>query len=191
MSTAALRRVRPAAPKYSPTEIIRHRRAFSASECATIIELAHGLDGDKDQFQNYGEVRGASNVWWLPPRRSPRWMQERLRELLDDAARDYEFDISLPMENLKLMEYRRGNRVPWHVDCGGTAFTRKLTLTLLLSSPATYEGGKLTLANHAEDLHRDLGDVVIFPSFMAHKVTTVTKGTRRTLIAWAHGTPFR
>ena len=53
------------------------------------------------------------------------------------------------------------------------------------------DGGKLTLANYVPDLHRDIGDAVIFPSFMAHKVTTVAKGTRHTLVAWAHGQPFR
>ncbi|MBI3715099.1 MAG: 2OG-Fe(II) oxygenase [Betaproteobacteria bacterium] len=189
MSAVKAARVRQ--PALAATEVIRHRRAFSASECSTIIELADNLEAAKDQFQNYGEVRGASTIWWLPTAKAPKWLTQRLRELMREAATEYAFDISLPMENLKLMAYRRGNRVPWHVDCGGRAFTRKLTLTLLLSSPATFDGGKLTLANYAADLHRDIGDAVIFPSFMAHKVTTVAKGTRHTLIAWAHGQPFR
>ncbi len=189
MSTNRPQRVRR--PTIAATDVIRHRRAFSASECASIIELSEGLEAAKDKFQNYGEVRGASTIWWLPPAGTPKWLNQRVGQLMREAARDYAFDISLPMEDLKLMNYRRGNRVPWHVDCGGRAFTRKLTLTLLLSSPATFEGGKLTLANNSGgDLHRDLGDVVIFPSFMAHKVTTVTSGTRRTMIAWAHGKPF-
>ena len=59
------------------------------------------------------------------------------------------------------------------------------------SAPDTFAGGALTVAGYPNELHRDIGDVVIFPSFLAHKVTTVTRGTRHTMIAWAHGTPFR
>ncbi len=184
--------IAPAVPSMFASDVARITRAFSRSECAEIIALSTGLKRNKDGFRNSGEVRGASDVCWLKTDDAPKWLIERLSEMLDDAATQFAFDISAPMEDLKLMKYGRNNRVAWHVDCGGGATnTRKLTLTALLSDPGTFEGGALTVAGYPNELHRDIGDVVIFPSFLAHKVTTVTRGTRHTMIAWAHGTPFR
>ena len=185
-------RLLPVEPALSATEVVRIPRAFSRSECAAIIGLAEGRQRFADQFRDYGEVRGASAVSWLPTSEAPAWLVERVSELLVDAAGSFDFDISAPLEDFKLIRYRRGNRVPWHVDCGsGPASTRKLTLTALLSDPADFDGGVLTIAGYVADLHGAVGDVVIFPSFLAHKVTTITRGNRHTLIAWAHGSRFR
>lgn len=192
MTARAHRIAAPAIPALCATDVARISRAFSRSECGEIIALSAGLQRHKDGFRDYGEVRGASDVSWLKIAAAPTWLVERIRDLLAEAAGQFAFDISAPLEDLKLMKYRRSNRVAWHVDCGGgTTRTRKLTLTALLSAPDTFAGGALTVAGYPSELHRDIGDVVIFPSFLAHKVTTVTSGTRHTLIAWAHGTPFR
>lgn len=123
---------------------------------------------------------------------APDWLTERVSGLLNEAAAAYDFDISSPLESFKLINYRRGNRVSWHVDCGGgPTSTRKLTLTALLSSPAAFDGGVLTIPGQVQELHRDIGDVVIFPSYVAHRVTTITRGVRHALVVWAHGTHFR
>lgn len=179
-------------PAMSASDVLRVRRAFTRSECAEIIALAGGREKHRDGFRNFGEVRGAAEVSWLPTDEAPEWLMERVSELMGDAASQFEFDVSAPLEDLKLIRYARNNRVAWHVDCaGGATATRKLTMTTLLSVPSAFEGGALTVAGYPGELHRDIGDVVIFPSFLAHKVTTITRGTRHTLIAWAHGTPFR
>lgn len=182
----------PLAPALHAGDVLRIPRAFSRSECAEIIALSNGLERHADQFRSYGEVRGASSVCWLPTSASPEWLLDKLSGFLNDAAKAFDFDISGPMEDLKLIKYRRGNRVAWHVDSGGgPTRTRKLTLTALLSDPANFDGGALSLAGSAQELHGNIGDVAVFPSFLAHKVTTITRGNRHTLVVWAHGTPFR
>ena len=193
----------PSAPKKKPvaasagqmlavTDVIRISRAFSVLECEEIIALREGLGRRGDRFLNYGEIRGASEVCWLETDMAPQWLRERVLELMQDAVRTFDFDISEPLEAFKLIKYRHGNRVQWHVDCGGGhTDTRKLTLTVLLSPADSFDGGALTLATNDRSLHRDVGDVVIFPSFLAHKVTTVTRGVRHTLVTWAHGPRFR
>lgn len=181
-----------AVQRLAVTDVIRISRAFSVSECEEIIALRENLAPRADSFLNYGEVRGASEVCWLETDKAPQWLSERLLEMMLDAVRTFDFDISEPLETFKLIKYRRGNRVQWHVDCGGGhTDTRKLTLTVLLSPSDSFEGGALTLATNDRNLHRDIGDVVIFPSFLAHKVTTVTHGLRHTLVTWAHGPRFR
>ena len=186
-----LRKPHPS-PALSVNDVVRVPRAFSRSECAEIVGLSSGLERYADQFRAFGEVRGASMVSWLPPRHAPIWLVEHVNQLFTDAAKAFAFDISAGLEDFKLIKYRRNNRVAWHIDCGGgPTHTRKLTMTALLTDPATFAGGSLKLAGYVPDLHTSIGDVVIFPSFLAHKVTTITQGSRQTLIAWAHGTPFR
>jgi PKHD-type hydroxylase len=38
---------------------------------------------------------------------------------------------------------------------------------------------------------KGLGKVVLFPSFMLHRVTPVTKGIRRSLVVWVTGPAFK
>ena len=38
---------------------------------------------------------------------------------------------------------------------------------------------------------RPQGSIVVFPSFVYHCVTPVTKGTRYSLVNWMCGAPFR
>ena len=70
---------------------------------------------------------------------------------------------------------------------------RKLTVVVQLSDPADYAGGALELwpdsATHTAPALR--GTATIFPSFMLHRVTPVTEGTRWSLTLWAHGPSFR
>ncbi len=177
---------------FAVTDVIRIPRAFSRAECEEIIAMREGLEHRRDRFLNYGEIRGAGEVCWLQKDKAPRWLRERLLELMNEAIASFDFEISDALENFKLINYRRGNRVQWHVDCGGgQTDTRKLTLTVLLSPPDSFDGGDLTLATQHRQLHRDIGDVVIFPAFLVHKVSTVKRGVRHALVTWAHGPRFR
>jgi PKHD-type hydroxylase len=38
---------------------------------------------------------------------------------------------------------------------------------------------------------RRQGSVICFPSFLAHRVSPVTRGLRRSLVAWAYGPAYR
>jgi len=77
---------------------------------------------------------------------------------------------------------------------------RKISLTINLNLPGEYEGGNLKFDfgphNENERYHecieiRPQGSIVLFPSFINHCVTPVTKGTRYSLVLWSLGKPFR
>lgn len=77
---------------------------------------------------------------------------------------------------------------------------RKLSMTLNLTDPKEYEGGDLMfdMGEHSpDDRHfksnniKERGSLTIFPSFMYHQVTPVTKGTRHSLVCWILGEPFK
>jgi len=76
---------------------------------------------------------------------------------------------------------------------------RKLSFTLNLTEPETYDGGNLMFdfGKHGENEFyeckeiRPQGSIVVFPSFVYHCVTPVTKGTRYSLVNWMSGKPFK
>ena len=65
------------------------------------------------------------------------------------------------------------------VGCLQPSSGRKLKVTELRPSLATREAD------------RRKGSAAAFPSFVLHRVTPVTKGTRHSLTIWAHGPAFR
>jgi PKHD-type hydroxylase len=77
---------------------------------------------------------------------------------------------------------------------------RKISITINLSKPESYEGGnlKFDFGPHAtkERFHecmeiRPRGSIIVFPSFLHHQVTPVKKGTRYSLVVWVLGQPFK
>jgi len=77
---------------------------------------------------------------------------------------------------------------------------RKLSLTLNLNKPGEYDGGnlKFDFGPHAggKRFHecteiRPQGSLIVFPSYVYHQVTPVTRGTRYSLVLWSLGEPFK
>ena len=91
-------------------------------------------------------------------------------------------------------EYKKHHDVFWVNN--DPIYHRKLSCTIQLSSPNSYEGGEMSLEDidselpKAEDV-RQQGTVLFFPSFIPHKVNPVTRGTRYSLVAWFDGPKWR
>lgn len=107
----------------------------------------------------------------------------------------FDFDLFGFVEHLQYTVYREdGGHYDWHLDRGaGTSAPRKLSLVLQLSDPSEYEGGDLQLHTSSEPttVVKQKGLVAAFPSFVLHRVTPVTAGTRRSLVVWLSGPRFR
>lgn len=83
-----------------------------------------------------------------------------------------------------------------HQDCfleSEKLVDRKLSLTLQLSDSKDYEGGDFIFDNAFVNakpdkrLLKQKGSVLVFPSFITHRVEPVTKGIRKSLVAWIDG----
>ena len=68
--------------------------------------------------------------------------------------------------------------------------TRKLSMSLILNDPSEYEGGQLEIWGNKVGVYKK-GSIIFFPSWMLHRVTPVTKGTRYSLVMWFLGAPFK
>lgn len=138
-----------------------------------------------------------------------RWLNETTPELyekahamlthyINKANMDwFGFDISGVCRYIQHTEYNKGSFYDWHQDCylGENvqgAYERKLSFTVQLSDSDAYTGGDLEfpdLANQPEEKEklRQKGTVIVFPSFLQHRVTEVTEGQRHALVGWREG----
>ena len=96
------------------------------------------------------------------------------------------------LEKVQMSQYGLGGHYDWHMDSKSPVNNeqRKLSISILLND--NFEGGKLEIeSNKDENVLKCQGDIVVFPSFLQHRVLPVTDGTRYTAVSWAYGPTFR
>lgn len=165
---------------------------FSADECAHIVQL--GQQKNKLSGIARGEFGGIrdSKVCFLSPDTDTGWIFSKLQSVVASANQKYRFNLSGFREPLQVAEYESGGHYNWHLDIGADITSgRKLSVSVQLTDGDTYEGGGLEFLNiNTPKLPRSIGSIVIFPSYLPHRVNPVTQGIRRSLVAWIHGSPF-
>lgn len=174
----------PKGNKYLRTPMVLKNK-FTKEECLTLIKNITAEIPDNDPTKAIG-----INLF-----RGNEWLFERITTILDEVnSLYYQFNL-IDLRTLNFLIYREDDSLPWHRDIGDSDknfLTRKLTLVLFLSDINDYEGGKLGFIPDINfDLVQEQGAVILYPSFIVHRVEKVTKGVRYIIIASAHGQPFR
>ena len=130
-----------------------------------------------------------SNVRWFDQDGLDRALRDDVMFLCRKANRkSFGFDLVEP-QSLQFAEYHgsEGGNFNWHQDINWnetTAYNRKLSFIAQLSDPGDYEGGELEFMGYPSlgALGKKRGCVIIFPSFIHHRVTPVTSGVRYSLV---------
>ena len=137
------------------------------------------------------EVRWAGHLEWI------NQLVFRYAMRANKAA--FGFDIC-HLEDIQYTIYNGTDEgyYDWHFDtfwANATAFDRKISVTIQLSSPTDYEGGEFLLDAQYEAPDpvalKERGTVFCFPSPLQHTVKPVTKGIRKSLVAWVEGPKFK
>jgi PKHD-type hydroxylase len=149
--------------------------------------------------------RGSSNtrtctLSWLMPTPETQWIFDGIANCflqLNDEYYKFILDLHEPLQFTNYNEDRAEFYAP-HIDSmfgeKSQLTTRKLSLTLQLTDPSTYEGGDLLMYvgyDNPVPVPRDRGTIIVFPSFIMHEVTPVRRGRRNSLVTWAHGPLFQ
>jgi predicted 2-oxoglutarate/Fe(II)-dependent dioxygenase YbiX len=164
-------------------EIITTCRAFPLTAPTTVDETNH-----PDHRQ--AEARH------LQVNSSTSWIFDLIENVAAEAARTtYRFDLTGISRAPQYVEYHPGNgHFHRHNDYSHDQLDspRKLTVIIQLSEPTDYEGGRLQMFGvETEELPRERGTVLVFPSLIDHCVTPVVSGVRRALVAWVAGPRLR
>lgn len=187
----------PQLPDYA--DFVFYEGAFSLDEVNTIRAYwedekhkAASVAQDKGEF--YSDIR-KTDVQFLESTDQYNWIYDRLTQAVIGANDGrYNFDLQGFYENLQLARYSAGHFFDWHYDFGaGNASVRKLSISVQLSDDDEYEGGDLQFRINTKtyDAPRKKGTVVVFPAFVTHRVTPITKGHRFSIVGWVTGRPFR
>lgn len=170
----------------SPQEIKKIRSFWEEEK--TIKAMISGAE-------KYNEELRKSSVMFIENIEENNWIYHKLASLAILCNNErYWFDLLGFHQNLQLTRYTEGDFFDWHLDFGaGEISARKLSMTVQLSDPEEYEGGDLQFMINQKivDAPREKGTIVIFPSFILHRVTPITKGIRQSIVGWVSGPPYR
>lgn len=142
-----------------------------------------------DDLSAVTRARRSRNSFLPPDTDERRALTARLLAALKRAnvAGNFHFEFD-DTEQPQLATYAAGDEYSWHLDIGpGEAARRKLSASVQLSNPADYDGGDLDIWGAPDGGERDWGTLIVFPSYMLHRVSPVTRGVRHSLVAWARG----
>lgn len=188
---------------FHPTStFISWANAFSPAELSMIESYGDRLAVEKATLLSdtpEGLVRGEIRVTrtaWMTPGAESKWIYDRIQGAVRSLNdRVYQFALSGFSENLQYTVYHgtEGGHYDWHVDHGPLSTRRKLSISVQLSDPSQYEGCDLQFyaGNKIETAPRERGTVIAFPSYVLHRVTSCTKGTRKAIVAWTTGPQFQ
>jgi len=141
-------------------------------------QVSHIIEGNVYRF--LPEVRDVRQQW-IPNVLFTQWLFEFIGELTDaDVSR---------IGTISYLTYSVGHHYKWHADVCPDHLDvawRKWTGSIQLSDPLEYDGGELQLRADPHDyvMEKALGSVLVFNPEIAHRVTPVTRGTRRSLVFW-------
>ncbi len=151
-----------------------------------------------------------SNITWL----DDPWVYKELHPFIEKANKNagwnFDWDFS---EQCQFTKYKLNQYYDWHCDSWNRPYEkgntkgkiRKLSMTCQLTDGSEYDGGELEFDFRQYDPHmRDeskhlqqakeilpKGSIIVFPSFVWHRVKPVTKGVRYSLVMWNLGYPFK
>ncbi len=167
---------------------------------------------DKEEVRNLKYKRNSDLVWL-----NDTWIYKEIHPFVHEANQkagwNFEWDRS---ESCQFTKYKQGQYYDWHCDGWDKPYQRKegdpdngkirkLSMTCQLTDGSEYKGGELEFDFRNYDPHmRDeskhkikckeilpKGSIIVFPSFLWHRVKPVKKGTRYSLVVWHLGYPFK
>ena len=167
----------------------------------------------KEDVKNIQRKRKSDLVWF-----NDTWIYKEIHPYVHEANRmagwNFEWDRS---ESCQFTKYKQGQYYDWHCDSWDKPYERKnkndpdngkirkLSMTCQLTDGSEYSGGELEFdfrnyEPHQREESKHLrkateilpkGSIIVFPSFLWHRVKPITRGTRYSLVLWHLGYPFK
>ncbi len=140
-----------------------------------------------------------SNVAWFDPHDADHhWLIKRLSDnIAYFNALNWNFDLTGFVESCQYTIYDAAQlgHYDWHLDAHSqwNSSPRKLSVVIQLSDPSEYDGGEFCIKTHRDEtiLPKEKGTLIMFPSYILHKVKPVTSGVRRSFVCWISGPKLR
>lgn len=172
--------------------------AFTEDELNNIVKLGDSAEKNIATVGNLNvkEDERRTKVSWIANSPDTNFIYDKLAFVATRVNEEYfGLDLFGFVEDFQYTVYDEvGSHYKWHWDKQNFARSpRKLSLVLILSDSADYEGGELQLLPCGEEvsLEKKRGRIYVFPSYVVHRVTPVTSGIRKSLVSWVAGPAFK
>ena len=198
-----------AIPKKTCDEIIKYGLTKNKNVAVTGGTVLEKLKGAKKKKAILNlKTKRDSNVVWI----EEKWLYDLIQPYVhianENAGWNFEWDRS---EAVQFTIYKKNQYYGWHCDSWTDPYKnihknfdgkiRKLSVSVSLNDSSKYNGGELEfdLKNKDPGINtvteckeiKEGGTVVVFPSFVWHRVKPITKGTRYSLVMWNLGKLFK
>ena len=171
-------------------------KAFSKKECNEIIKIGKKKNLIKGLVKNnnFSKTRD-SQVSWLYPQDNLELVFRKVTDIvLNLNERFFGFDVYGLNEGFQFTNYKApSGKYEKHVDRMCNFVIRKLSISIQLTDPKEYEGGELILydCEKGEEMSKEQGTLIMFPSYTLHEIKPVIKGERNSLVTWVTGNKFK
>jgi PKHD-type hydroxylase len=170
---------------------------FSPEECRSIIQLGREAPATEAMVKtkagtSYKQgLRQCDLAWFSQEEQDYQWFHQRIADTLVKVNQDiWQFELDGKKEYAQFTSYGPGHKFDWHTDVGAADISRrKLTCVIHLNDASEYQGGELLLfaTSTPRKVSHEVGSMIIFPSYVLHRVMPVTAGRRYTLVQWMSG----
>ena len=175
---------------------------FSPKQCQMVIDKGMSLKKETAQV-GMGKPKGSgvdiekriTTISWIPFKDMPEMYRDIEQTMLQANNNHFGFERMQLTEPGQFTHYLTGGFYEWHMDNDITGKhqppVRKISMTLLLSDPSTFEGGELEFMSEGRTAKLKQGQAIFFASWLQHRVKPVTKGERKSLVMWFGGPSFK
>lgn len=169
---------------------------FTADECTEIRQLMESNINVTLRDMPSKDATKTATVGMVEYGNVKSKLEKFINLSLDANKHLFGFDLFhiTDMERINYNVYETGSEYTWHIDAA-RGESRDFKLTALLNvSEAPFEGGVLELFNTGPwtvEQFSAPGSFFIFPSWIPHRVTPVTSGTRTSITLFLQGPTFK
>ena len=175
---------------------------FSPKQCQMVIDKGMSLEKEtaavgmsKPAGSGVDTKKRITTISWIPFKDMPEMYKDIETTMLKANNNHFGFDGMRLTEVAQFTHYLTGGFYDWHMDNDVLGKheppVRKISMTLLLSDPSTFEGGELEFMQNGKTAKLKQGQAIFFASWLQHRVKPVTKGERKSLVMWVGGPPFK
>tara|TARA_R110000851_G_scaffold22189_1_gene65937 strand:- start:1268 stop:1849 length:582 start_codon:yes stop_codon:yes gene_type:complete len=174
---------------------------FTPQQCQMVIDKGMSLKKEQAKVgMNRPEggldtKKRITSISWIPFKDMPEMYRDIEATMLKANNNHFGFDGLKLTEPAQFTHYHTGGFYDWHMDNDVAGKheppIRKISMTLLLSDPSTFEGGELEFMSKGKSAKLKQGQAIFFASWLQHRVKPVTRGERKSLVMWFGGPPFK
>ena len=175
---------------------------FTPQQCQLVINKGINLKKEEAKVGmgqrpdgGYDPKKRITKISWIPFKEMTEMYRDIEKTMLQVNNNHFGFQGMRLTEPGQFTHYLTGGFYEWHMDNDVTGMkqppVRKISMTLLLSDPSTFEGGELEFMSEGKTAKLKQGQAIFFASWLQHRVKPVTQGERKSLVMWFGGPSFK